>query len=57
MEKRAAIFDNREREDNQLKFKDRPVFMYRSNRLVHWVKTQEEGSSAHMTEEGHNAQY
>ncbi len=55
MEKRAAIFDDRE--DNQLKVKDRPVFMYRSNRLVHWVKTQEEGSSAHMTEEEHNAQY
>jgi hypothetical protein len=57
MEKRAAIFDDRD--DNQLKVKDRSVFMYRSNRLVQcrWVKTQEEGTSAHMTEEEHNAQY
>jgi hypothetical protein len=55
MEKRAAIFDDRK--DNQLKVKDRPVFMYRSNRLAHWVKTQEEGSSPHMTEDEHNAQY
>jgi hypothetical protein len=55
MEKRAAIFDDRD--DHQLKVKDRSIFMYRSNRLVHWVKTQEEGSSAHMTEEEHNAQY
>ncbi len=35
MEKRAATFDDRE--DNQLKVKDRSVFMYRSNRLVHWL--------------------
>jgi hypothetical protein len=55
MEKRVAIFDDRD--DDQLKIKDRSVFMYRWNRLVHWVKTQEEGTSAHMTEEEHNAQY
>jgi hypothetical protein len=55
MEKRAAIFDDRE--DNQLKFKDRSVFLYRSNRLVHWVKTQEEVGGSYMTEEEHDAQY
>jgi hypothetical protein len=55
MEKRPAIFDDRD--DNQLKDEDRSVFMYRSNRLVHWVKTQEEGTSVHMTEDEHNAQY
>jgi hypothetical protein len=55
VEKRAAIFDDRE--DNQLKVKDRSVFMYRSNRLVHWVKTQEEAGGSHMTEEEHDAQY
>ncbi len=55
MEKRAAIFDDRE--DNQLKVKDRSVFMYRSNRLVHWVKTQEEAGGSYMTEEEHDAQY
>jgi hypothetical protein len=55
MEKRAAIFDDRE--DNQLKVKDRSVFMYRSNRLVHWAKTQEEAGGSYMTEEEHDAQY
>jgi hypothetical protein len=55
MKKRAAIFDDRE--DNQLKVKDRSVVMYRSNRLVHWVKTQEEAEGLYMTEEGHDAQY
>ncbi len=55
MEKRATIFDDRE--DNQLKVKDRSVFMYRSTRLVHWVKTQEEASGSYMTEEEHDAQY
>ncbi len=48
MEKRAAIFDDRE--DNQLKMKDRAVFMYRLNSLVQWVKTQEDGTSSHITE-------
>ena len=55
MEKRAAIFDDRE--DHQLKVKDRSVFLYRSSRLVHWVKTQEEAGGSYMTEEEHNAQY
>ena len=55
MEKRATIFDDRE--DNQLKVKDRSVFMYRSNRLVHWAKTQEEAGGSYMTEEEHDAQY
>ncbi len=55
MEKRAAIFDDRD--DHQLKVKDRPVFLYRSSRLVHWVKTQEEAGGSYMTEEEHNAQY
>ncbi len=55
MEKRAAIFDDRE--DNQLKVKDRSVFMYRSNRLVHWVNTQEEAGGSYMTEEEHDEQY
>ncbi len=55
MEKRAAIFDDRE--ENQLKVKDRSVFLYRSNRLVHWVKTQEEAGGSYMPEEEHEAQY
>jgi hypothetical protein len=55
MEKRAAIFDDRE--DNQLKVKDRSVFMYRSNRLVYWVKTQKEAGGSYMTEGEHDAQY
>jgi hypothetical protein len=55
MEKRAAIFDDRE--DHQLKVKDRSVFLYRSSRLAHWVKTQEEAGGSYMTEEEHNAQY
>ncbi len=55
MEKRAAIFDDRD--DHQLKVKDRSVFLYRSSRLVHWVKTQEEAGGSYMTEEEHNAQY
>jgi hypothetical protein len=55
MEKRAAIFDDRK--DRQLKVKDRPVFMYRSDRLVHWVKTQEEASGSYLAEEEHDAQY
>jgi hypothetical protein len=55
MEKRAAIFDDRE--DHQLKVKDRSIFLYRSSRLVHWVKTQEEAGGSYMTEEEHNAQY
>jgi hypothetical protein len=55
MEKRAAIFNDRE--DHQLKVKDRSVFMYRSDRLVHWVKTQEEAGGSYMTEEEHDAQY
>ncbi len=55
MEKRAAIFDDRE--DNQLKVKDRYIFMYRSSRLVYWVKTQEKTGGSYMTEEEHDAQY
>ncbi len=55
MEKRAAIFDDRE--DHQPMVKDRSVFLYRSSRLVHWVKTQEEAGGSYMTEEEHNAQY
>jgi hypothetical protein len=51
MEKRAAIFDDRK--DHQLKVKDRSVFMYRSDRLVHWVKTQEEAGGSYLTEEEH----
>ena len=55
MEKRAAIFDDRE--DHQLKVKDRSVFLYRSSRLAHWVKTHEEAGGSYMTEEEHNEQY
>jgi len=54
-EKRAAIFDDRE--DHQLKVKDRSVFLYRSSRLAHWVKTQEDAGGSYMTEEEHNDQY
>jgi hypothetical protein len=43
-EKRAAIFDDRE--DHQLKVKDRSVFQYRSSRLAHWVKTQEKAGGS-----------
>ncbi len=39
IKRRASIFNDRD--ENQLKVKDRSVFMYRSNRLVHWVKTQD----------------
>jgi hypothetical protein len=54
-EKRAAIFDDRE--DHQLKVKDRSILLYRSSRLVHWVKTHEEAGGSYMTEEEHNSHY